>query len=150
MELKDVYQIIHEFDDSDSTYLEIRMEDVSLKLKKNTKAETAAEIKAVSGKPHKADTADTDDDMKDEQIDAIRSPIVGIFYASDRADGKPFVSAGSKVDKGDTVCMIEAMKMMSRVKADKAVLESHGLFYGKSEVWIESEKLYEVLYEMEV
>ena len=32
----------------------------------------------------------------------------------------------------------------------EAVLESHGLFYGKSEVWIESEKLYEVLYEMEV
>ena len=32
----------------------------------------------------------------------------------------------------------------------EAVIESHGLFYGKSEVWIESEKLYEVLYEMEV
>jgi flavin-dependent dehydrogenase len=32
----------------------------------------------------------------------------------------------------------------------EAVLESHGIFYGKSEVWIESEKLYEVLYEMEV
>lgn len=47
----------------------------------------------------------------------IRSPLVGTFYAAPGEDSAPYVSPGSSVKKGDTVCIVEAMKMMNEVVA---------------------------------
>ena len=47
----------------------------------------------------------------------ICAPLVGTFYAAAAPDAPPLVKAGDKVNKGQTVCMIEAMKMMSEVAA---------------------------------
>ncbi|KDD76354.1 hypothetical protein H632_c256p0 [Helicosporidium sp. ATCC 50920] len=48
------------------------------------------------------------------------SPMSGTFYAA-RAPGEPaFVKEGSRVNKGDTICIIEAMKLMNEIEADKA------------------------------
>ena len=49
---------------------------------------------------------------------AIKSPMVGTFYASSTPDGAPFVTVGSKVKKGDCICIIEAMKLMNEIEAD--------------------------------
>ena len=51
--------------------------------------------------------------------DTITSPMVGTFYRSASPDSKPFVEKGQKVAKGDTVCILEAMKMMNQVTAEK-------------------------------
>ena len=48
----------------------------------------------------------------------IKSPMVGVFYASPSPDAAPFVQVGSKVKKGDVVCIIEAMKLMNELTAD--------------------------------
>lgn len=47
----------------------------------------------------------------------IRAPLVGTFYAAPAPDRPPLVNAGDRVSKGQTVCLIEAMKMMSEVTA---------------------------------
>jgi acetyl-CoA carboxylase biotin carboxyl carrier protein len=52
----------------------------------------------------------------DEHI--IKSPIVGTFYAGASPDAGPFVRAGDKVEAGQTVCIIEAMKLMNEIEAD--------------------------------
>ena len=49
--------------------------------------------------------------------DVISAPLVGTFYASSAPDHPPFVAVGDRVAKGQTVCLIEAMKMMSEVSA---------------------------------
>lgn len=49
----------------------------------------------------------------------LRSPMVGTFYESPSPDAAPFVSVGSKVNAGDTLCIVEAMKMMNQIEADK-------------------------------
>ena len=49
----------------------------------------------------------------------IKSPMVGVFYASPSPDSKPFVEIGQKVKKGDVVCIIEAMKLMNELTADQ-------------------------------
>ena len=49
----------------------------------------------------------------------IKSPMVGIFYAAPGPDAEPFVKVGSKVKKGDTLCIIEAMKLMNDVVAEE-------------------------------
>jgi len=48
----------------------------------------------------------------------VSSPMVGTFYASPNPDSKPYVEIGSKVSVGDTLCMIEAMKIFNQVEAE--------------------------------
>ena len=50
----------------------------------------------------------------------IKSPVVGIYYASPSPDSDPFVTVGSTVKKGETVCIIEAMKLMNEITSDYA------------------------------
>ena len=60
----------------------------------------------------------------DEPLDmshttAVRAPMVGVFYAAPAPGAEPFVQVGSKVKKGDTLCVIEAMKVMNEVTAEE-------------------------------
>jgi acetyl-CoA carboxylase biotin carboxyl carrier protein len=50
----------------------------------------------------------------------VKSPMVGTFYASSTPGGKPLVDVGSVVKEGEPVCIIEAMKIMNEIEADKA------------------------------
>ena len=50
----------------------------------------------------------------------VRSPMVGTFYRTPSPDAKAFVEVGQKVNVGDTLCIVEAMKMMNQIEADKA------------------------------
>lgn len=49
---------------------------------------------------------------------AVRAPMVGVFYAAPSPGAEPFVHVGSKVKKGETLCVIEAMKVMNEVTAE--------------------------------
>lgn len=51
---------------------------------------------------------------------AVTSPMVGTFYRSSAPEAPPFADVGSQVNVGDTLCIIEAMKMMNEIEADKA------------------------------
>ncbi|MCO5108887.1 MAG: acetyl-CoA carboxylase biotin carboxyl carrier protein [Burkholderiaceae bacterium] len=61
----------------------------------------------------------------------VKSPMVGTFYRSAQPGAEPFVAVGSQVKEGDTLCIIEAMKLMNEIEADKsgtirAVLADNG------------------------
>ena len=61
----------------------------------------------------------------------VKSPMVGTFYRSATPGGQPFVQVGDKVEKGQTICIIEAMKLMNEIEADqsgviKAILAENG------------------------
>jgi acetyl-CoA carboxylase biotin carboxyl carrier protein len=61
----------------------------------------------------------------------VKSPMVGTFYRSASPGSKAFVEIGSSVKKGDTICIIEAMKLMNEIEADqdgvvKAILIENG------------------------
>ncbi len=53
-----------------------------------------------------------------EEDHIVKSPMVGIFYASPSQDSAPFVSVGQSVKKGDILCIVEAMKIMNQIEAD--------------------------------
>ncbi len=74
----------------------------------------------------------------------VKSPMVGTFYRSASPGSKPFVDIGSSVSVGDTICIIEAMKLMNEIEADKAgvvkaILADNGqaVEYGQPLVLIE-------------
>jgi acetyl-CoA carboxylase biotin carboxyl carrier protein len=50
----------------------------------------------------------------------VKSPMVGTFYRSSAPGAKPFIEIGSQVKEGDTVCIIEAMKILNEIEADKS------------------------------
>jgi len=61
----------------------------------------------------------------------VKAPMVGTFYRSPSPDAKPFVEVGQAVKEGDTICIIEAMKLMNEIEADapgvvKAILVENG------------------------
>jgi acetyl-CoA carboxylase biotin carboxyl carrier protein len=61
----------------------------------------------------------------------VKAPMVGTFYRSPSPDAKPFVEVGQPIKEGDTICIIEAMKLMNEIEADaagvvKAILVENG------------------------
>ncbi len=58
--------------------------------------------------------------MADAEGHTVKSPMVGTFYRSSSPDAKPFVDVGSKVAVGDTLCIIEAMKLLNEIESDVA------------------------------
>ncbi len=78
--------------------------------------ETAARQQALAlpeGKPPESDAVDFN------KILEVKSPLVGVFYRAPSPEAKPFVELGSKVKKGDTLGMIETMKLMNEIKAER-------------------------------
>ena len=75
----------------------------------STAAAVPADIKAAGG-----NDAETDDATE------IKAPMVGVFYSSPRPGDPPYVKAGDSVAKGDVLCIIEAMKIMNEIKAEKS------------------------------
>ncbi len=57
--------------------------------------------------------------LQPDEKETVRSPISGVFYLAKEPGAAPFVQAGSKVNKGDTLCIIEAMKTMNEIRAPK-------------------------------
>ena len=62
--------------------------------------------------PVAAEPADTPEGTR------VEAPMVGTFYASPSPDAEPFVKVGDEVSPGDTLCIIEAMKMMNQIEAE--------------------------------
>ena len=92
-------------------------------------APAAAAAPAPAAAPAEAPAAGDAANVPDEKL--IKSPMVGTFYRSSAPDQKPFVEEGQSISKGDPLCIVEAMKMMNQITADKAgtikkVLVSNG------------------------
>ena len=75
----------------------------------------SAPAASVSGNPVPA--ADMPEEISGETVTA---PMVGTFYRSSSPGAKPFVEIGQSVKAGDTLCIIEAMKMLNQIEADRA------------------------------
>ncbi len=68
--------------------------------------------------PASKEKASETKEKKSSELIEIKSPIVGIFYSSPAHDSPPFVNIGDRVKKGDTLCVIEAMKLMNKINSE--------------------------------
>lgn len=112
MELESIYALMERFERSSISGLELEQNGTRLKLEKAV-AVAAAPVSAaapvaapVAGQPAQA-----------EEGEYIKAPLVGTFYTAAGPDAAPFVQVGDKVQKGQTVCILEAMKAMSEIPA---------------------------------
>jgi acetyl-CoA carboxylase biotin carboxyl carrier protein len=74
-----------------------------------------------------------------EDVHVVKSPIVGTFYAAPTVGGEPFVKVGSRVEVGQALCIVEAMKLMNEIESDVAgevvrifVENGHPVEYGEA------------------
>ncbi|MCT4605439.1 MAG: acetyl-CoA carboxylase biotin carboxyl carrier protein [Marinisporobacter sp.] len=58
--------------------------------------------------------------INDEEVYIVKSPIVGVFYAAPSPDAQDFVEVGSSVEKGQPICIIEAMKIMNEIQSEES------------------------------
>jgi acetyl-CoA carboxylase biotin carboxyl carrier protein len=79
------------------------------------------------------------DAMRAEDLHIVKSPIVGTFYVAAGPDADPFVTIGSKVETGQVLCIIEAMKLMNEIESDAAgevvrifIENGHPVEYGEA------------------
>jgi len=110
-----------------STLLEFRYEDSDLEIYLSRKGESGQAGAVVPTAP----VATSVPEEKDETESYITSPIVSTFYPAPSPGAKPFVAVGDKVSIGQTVCILEAMKIMTEVKCEfeceiESVLVSSG------------------------
>ncbi len=107
---QEIYDLIACFDRSTAQTMRLSMRDFTIELTRGgAKASAAPMVPAEGTAP-----ASPAPGAGGATIDA---PLVGTFYAASSPDSPPFVTVGDRVEKGQTVCLIEAMKMMSEVSA---------------------------------
>jgi acetyl-CoA carboxylase biotin carboxyl carrier protein len=80
----------------------------------------AAGAPAASGPAAVRDAAPAADTQRAEDLHIVKSPIVGTFYGSPSPGAEAFVTVGSKVENGQPLCIIEAMKLMNEIESDVA------------------------------
>ncbi len=71
------------------------------------------------GEKLQAETGPSDGVLDYNLVSDIKSPMVGVFYSAPSPESEPFVTRGTRVKKGDTLCIIEAMKLMNEVVAER-------------------------------
>lgn len=125
MELELIKELMGEFKNAELTKLSLKCEQFELVLEKEKEVvQIANHTAAISAAPYPTIAINNENDnavLKKEaaqDVKYITAPMVGTFYVSNTPGGAPLVQVGTKVKKGDVVCIIEAMKLMNEVEAE--------------------------------
>lgn len=122
MELKDVKELLKAFDESNSSYLSVEIDNTKIKLKKYSEQKAIVEnATQVCEQLSPAQNNSNVDNSPESQLDGeqVLAPLVGVFYAAPSPEEDAYVQVGDTVKKGQVLCLIEAMKMMSEITAPK-------------------------------
>ena len=128
MDLRKIKKLMELLEESGIAEIEVKEGEESIKLSRNISSQTNMQAPQIIQQPIQASqpptsqqTSDIGTDannLKEEKRNTVNSPMVGTFYASASPESKPFVTIGQSVKKGDTLCILEAMKMMNQVQAE--------------------------------
>ena len=131
MDLDEIKKILDLMRENDLAEFELEQEGVKVRLRKNSRPQWSnhpAAVPAVAYAPpppaaapaYAAEPASSPLTAASEDVDLaiIKSPIVGTFYRSPEPEAKPFAEVGQMVKTGQTLCIIEAMKLMNEINAE--------------------------------
>ena len=113
MELREIQELMRCFDASGLTALALSGEGTSLRMEKGGAARPAALLPQAAP----AETAPAPVPPAARAPVEITAPLVGVAYAAPSPDAQPYIQLGQRVEKGQTLCLMEAMKMMNEIPA---------------------------------
>ncbi|WP_027390675.1 acetyl-CoA carboxylase biotin carboxyl carrier protein [Chrysiogenes arsenatis] len=126
MHIDDIKALVAQVDASSISELKLEQETFKLTIRKGSlvAAQAAPAVAYVSAPAPAANTAIAPAPAAapaatpDVNYAEVKSPIVGTFYAAPTPESSPYVAVGSKVKKGDVLCIVEAMKIMNEIESD--------------------------------
>ncbi len=116
MDLKLIKELMRALEDSSLASLKVEEGDLKISLKKSLPREVM-QIAAPAASPAAVPTETSPPAESMEGIAVVKAPLVGTLYRAKAEGEEPFVNVGGKVKAGDVLCLIEAMKMFSEIKA---------------------------------
>ncbi|CAH1538105.1 biotin carboxyl carrier protein [Vibrio owensii] len=127
MDIRKIKKLIELVEESGIAELEISEGEESVRISRNGPASAPAPVHYVAAPAPVAAAPVADAPAMSAEAPAavpaghqVLSPMVGTFYRSPSPDAKSFVEVGQSVNAGDTLCIVEAMKMMNQIEADKS------------------------------
>ena len=121
MDIRKVKKLIELLEESGIAELEIHEGEESVRISRHsTVVQSLAAMPAPIAAPAASLAAPIEASPAVASGHQIKSPMVGTYYASASPTSEPFATEGQKVNAGDTLCIIEAMKMMNQIEADKS------------------------------
>lgn len=129
MKVNEIKELLLTIDKTNLTYVNLKDENFILEVSKgeipvNTKTvenkKEELKLTEVSSAYDEAnkEEASVDLEVSNENIHVIKAPIMGTYYEASGPESSTFVKVGDKVSKGDTLCIIEAMKLMNEINSD--------------------------------
>ena len=146
MNFKEIKELLMLIDNTKLEYVKLNTSDIELEVSKKvvgnielgTKNTSIAENKenniekvlATNNSTNENNIINTNDTLEDElakedvvefageNLKEVKAPLIGTFYESPDPDSPAFVSVGDHVEKGDTLCIVEAMKLMNEIKSE--------------------------------
>ncbi|MEJ2385268.1 MAG: acetyl-CoA carboxylase biotin carboxyl carrier protein [Xanthomonadales bacterium] len=140
MDIRKIKKLIELLEESSLSEIEIVEGEESVRLSRTAGAAPVAlphyapPVAAAAPAPPSAAPEAADDGPQEDAVpegELVRAPMVGTFYAASTPDADPFVKPGQQVSEGETLCIIEAMKMFNQIEAETsgtvvAVLAENG------------------------
>jgi acetyl-CoA carboxylase biotin carboxyl carrier protein len=126
MDIRKLKKLIELLEESGIAEIELKEGEESVRISRATSnVQVAAPVAmqaAPVAAPVAAPAAQTVESSAPEVMSghAVKSPMVGTYYSSPAPGAKAYIEVGDKVNAGDTICIIEAMKMMNQIEADKS------------------------------
>ena len=131
MDIRKIKKLIELVEESGITELEVQEEEGTVRISRATPVVAPAAVQYAAAPvvaptpaavPAQAPAAATPAPAASDELSGhlVRSPMVGTFYRSPSPEAKAFVEVGQSVKVGDALCIVEEMKMMNRIEADKA------------------------------
>lgn len=124
MNIKKIQELVELMNKNDLTEVEVEMEGMKVKVVKGGYGQVGPVVyhAAPAGAQAPARESAPDPAAKPAEIARntreVKSPMVGTFYRASAPDAEPYVEVGSMVQKGDVLCIVEAMKLMNEIKAE--------------------------------
>jgi len=122
MDIRKVKKLIELLEESQIAEIEIHEGEESVRISRLQAAApvAAAPVAVAAPAPAAVAAAAAPAEPAKPEGHTVTSPMVGTFYEASSPGAKPFVEIGQQVNVGDTLCIIEAMKMLNQIEADKA------------------------------
>ncbi|MBX9136200.1 acetyl-CoA carboxylase biotin carboxyl carrier protein [Clostridium sp. K12(2020)] len=130
LDYNQIKELIKEIDSSSLRVFELENNDIKLKLSKNEENYLYKENDVNINKTENSKTFIKSseslseealvekEEVIEEDLAIVKSPLVGTYYSSSTPGGTPYVEIGSKVKKGDVLCIVEAMKIMNEITSE--------------------------------
>ena len=121
MDLRKVKKLIELLEESGLSEIEITEGDDKVRITKSSKEKERSTIVHTSNDAEHITITNPTEDIKPRNKNGfheVKAPMIGTFYQSSEPDAEAFVKVGDPVNEGDTLCIIEAMKMMNKIESD--------------------------------